>query len=362
MKARELLHPPASWDHFEDLCKKLWGEIWACEESIKKNGRNGQAQHGVDVYGLPSGRVEYCGIQCKGKDTYFGKQFTEDEIVKEIEAAKSFKPALKKLIFATTAQKDARIEEFVRVKNIESLNNELFEIDIFSWEDITDLIYDNRRTYDWYVRSLNFKSNKAVSITFHDGSTELVIKPRFKRLIPMPVPKRIIDMYKIARPPAFLTDHVQSKSINHSLDDFSIHIKNIGSDTLEEYKLIFEFKDEIQELAYTNVTVKGIVALSRVLNIPYQPLRLDNNCGSIIPERAILVGDDIFKSAKIFVKPLAKDYDVPIHWKFLAKDFKCEGVLTLKVLPLIDKGYKEVPEEEESQAVEEMVEVIESTD
>ena len=67
----------------------LWAEIWNCPET-KKNGRNGQDQHGVDVSGTPSWEVaEYYGIQCKGKDDYTHAQLTEKEIDREIEKAKS---------------------------------------------------------------------------------------------------------------------------------------------------------------------------------------------------------------------------------------------------------------------------------
>lgn len=97
------------------LCKKLWGELSNCPE-IKKNGRTGQAQHGVDVYGISAGEDAYFGIQCKGKEEYTDKQFTESEITGEISNALQFSPALKKLYFATTAVKDAPIEAFMRKK------------------------------------------------------------------------------------------------------------------------------------------------------------------------------------------------------------------------------------------------------
>jgi hypothetical protein len=137
MQAPQSLRRPTNWQDFESLCKKLWGEIWQCPE-IKKNGRAGQSQHGVDIYGIPNGEIQYYGIQCKGKDEYSNKQFTEDEIINEIEKAKAFTPSLKKFYLATTAVKDATIETFVRIKNIESINAGYFSIDIFSWEDIVD--------------------------------------------------------------------------------------------------------------------------------------------------------------------------------------------------------------------------------
>ncbi len=93
MEAPKTLRRPANWQDFESLCKKLWGEIWNCPE-IQKNGRLGQEQSGVDVYGIPFGEDEYYGIQCKGKNEYNDNQFTQKEIDDEIEKAKELDLAL----------------------------------------------------------------------------------------------------------------------------------------------------------------------------------------------------------------------------------------------------------------------------
>lgn len=182
MEAAKSLRRPTNWQDFENLCKKLWGEIWSCAE-IKKNGRAGQSQNGVDIYGIPRGETEFYGIQCKGKDEYSDKQFTEKEILKEIENAKNFKPCLKKFYFATTALKDAFIETIIREKNIEHINAGLFEVHLFSWEDIVDLIDENRHTYDWYLKSQKFKTKKEVKITFDDDLIEIERMVSFIRVI-----------------------------------------------------------------------------------------------------------------------------------------------------------------------------------
>jgi hypothetical protein len=84
---KKTIRKPENWQDFESLCKKLWGEIWACEE-IKKNGRNGQNQNGVDIYGIPKNLEHYFGIQCKGKDDYSNANLSIKEIDAEIEKAK----------------------------------------------------------------------------------------------------------------------------------------------------------------------------------------------------------------------------------------------------------------------------------
>lgn len=124
MEGKLQLRKPENWQDFERLCKVLWGEIWECPDTIKRNGRQGQAQKGVDVYGIKKGECVYRGIQCKGKDDYTNSQLTEPEIDNEIAKALLFTPKLKSFYFATTANKDAHIEEYIRKKNLESISKE----------------------------------------------------------------------------------------------------------------------------------------------------------------------------------------------------------------------------------------------
>lgn len=60
MIAPTQIRPPENWQDFELLCK-IVGEIWNCPDIIKRNGRSGQKQCGVDIYGTPNGSTEYYG-------------------------------------------------------------------------------------------------------------------------------------------------------------------------------------------------------------------------------------------------------------------------------------------------------------
>ena len=79
MKISQSLPRPENWQDFESLCKKLWGEIWSCAE-IKKNGRSGQKQAGINLYGILKGETSYFGIQCKGKDKYTGQNRKSEKL------------------------------------------------------------------------------------------------------------------------------------------------------------------------------------------------------------------------------------------------------------------------------------------
>src|ERR1700722_19093968 len=105
--------PPANWQDFELLSRDLFAAIW-CDPTTQRNGRQGQAQHGVDVFGIPSLGDQYAGVQCKGKATYFGQIVTESELSAEVEKAKSFIPPLKSFTLVTTARNDQAIQAHAR--------------------------------------------------------------------------------------------------------------------------------------------------------------------------------------------------------------------------------------------------------
>src|SRR5208337_95938 len=101
--------PPKTWQDFETLCCDFWRAIWK-DPNAKKNGRQGQEQYGVDVYGNPNQQALWAGVQCKGKDNYTDKKLTEDELRAETDKAKSFIPKLSHFTMATTGPRDAVIQ------------------------------------------------------------------------------------------------------------------------------------------------------------------------------------------------------------------------------------------------------------
>jgi len=180
---KKTIQKPENWQDFETLCKKLWGEIWGIPMKIKKNGRNGQSQAGVDVYGCPKGEANYWGIQCKGKDDYSDAKLSKKEIDREIIKAKSFQPKLDVFIFATTMNKDSEIEEYVRLKDLESRKNGDFEILLFCWEDIADLIDENQDTYNFWVANKLHKTKFDIEVYLNDFQPQHTIRPKCVRTI-----------------------------------------------------------------------------------------------------------------------------------------------------------------------------------
>jgi tetratricopeptide (TPR) repeat protein len=111
--------PPSNWQDFERNTRLMF-EYSLRDPHTQNNGRQGQAQHGVDVFGRRGGgNGPLVGVQCKGKDADYGEAVTEAELYGEVRKSESFKPPLREFILATTAPDDAKIQETARLLELE---------------------------------------------------------------------------------------------------------------------------------------------------------------------------------------------------------------------------------------------------
>ena len=336
------IRKPENWQDFESLCKKLWGEIWECAE-IKKNGRSGQNQYGVDIYGIPKFDTEYYGIQCKGKDEYSNSNLTQKEIDEEIQKAKCFAPPLKKLYFATTANKDTKVEEYIRVKNLENRNNNLFEIHLFCWEDIADLIEENKHTYDWYIKNINHKTRFSIDVSFEDKS-HLIFNPiLIKRTI-------IVDMKKFDRSlleinfnpeeqrrirseidtePQPIRHYINSTRYNRSSCVFSIKITNTGNTVIKNYRLYFQIIGN----GISGDTVDKQKSFMDFRKYTYDTFFYENSTNGIFePTKKILVQKDSTKTDEICIRPTIEEpQTVEVKWQLVSEDFDDSGSLFIQL-------------------------------
>lgn len=336
MKAKQQLRKPENWQDFESLCKKLWGEIWQCKE-IKKNGRQGQKQHGVDVYGVPKGEDSYYGIQCKGKDDYTNSQLSEEEIDTEIQKALQFKPELKKLYFATTANKDSKIKEYVRKKDIENRNGGSFEVHLYSWEDIVDLIDENKETHDWYVKSQSCQLNQSIKITFeNDADLKELHIPYQRRIIsyklrPKPIvhtqAKGKLDFSNLM----FNDPFVQDVSVDKSFGIFNLKIVNVGNTPIENYKIHLEFEGAIRKIVGPPRSRYNSGRKEHVSLNPDTFIDEDGKTGKIIPHEKIFVPNDYVSFDNIIIYP-ENDAEIQIKWKIVSADFEDTGVIVLRTV------------------------------
>lgn len=328
MEAKKQLRKPENWDDFESLCKKLWGEVWDCQE-IKRNGRKGQTQNGVDIYGIPKGQKSYCGIQCKGKDEYSQKHLSKDEIDREIELAKSFEPPLSKFYFATTANKDSKIEEYIRIKDSENRQQGFFEVHLFSWEDIVDLIDENKQTHDWYLNLQKFKQKSDAWVCFENNKNEITGKVPFcLKLTHYQLgnkPSSIFD-YTPYEPPKILINPLFSGE-NKSYFRFRIKIINIGSAPIENPKLIILANGNQQEIGD-----EYIASLLAPLNAK-NDIEFNEKEGTIFinPHRNVFAPEEEYISNVICIRPKHEGSDIELSWKLISNNFKKEGILKIRI-------------------------------
>lgn len=128
--------PPANWQDFERLCADLWRHLWK-DPYAQMNGRTGQVQCGVDIWGSPKGQRGICGIQCKGKDGGYEKTLTARQLRDEVTKARSFRPALKRFVLATSARNDVSIQKLTRELSAKHRKCKLFSVDVHGWDEIS---------------------------------------------------------------------------------------------------------------------------------------------------------------------------------------------------------------------------------
>lgn len=333
MIAPEQILPPANWQDLESLCKKLWGDLWHTD-SIKKNGKSGDTQNGVDVYAKVDGK--YQGIQCKLKEQLTEKQLNKSEIDAEIEKAKSFKPSLSKLIFATTACKNADIEEYIRIKDAENCQQDLFEIELYSWDDIVDLVMESKSAYDWYVRNIYFDKGYKAQLTIN-GKSELCLQPHYIRqpetsyyIIPQ-ISCHDWRNYELA------TKYLNNCLSRHNCFLLSFALCNIGDTMFENYRLEVRCKDIKNN--FSDVEKPNLTNKYRIRSIYDNFLYVKNYPEQIIidfepNQKKYLVQKD-YVSFNVYLTPNADAENICLEWELWAKDYHTEGEIIIKSEPII---------------------------
>jgi tetratricopeptide (TPR) repeat protein len=133
--------PPKDWPAFERATRLLFQYVLN-DPNTQNNGRPGQRQHRVDVFGKRGGGGgPLVGVQCKGKDSEYGGAVTKKELEAEVEKTEQFKPQLREFILVTTAPDDAAIQEAARLleHEVRSAGRDL-SIAVWGWGRVTQEI------------------------------------------------------------------------------------------------------------------------------------------------------------------------------------------------------------------------------
>lgn len=145
--------PPANWQDFQILTLRLVEQL--CEfATVREYGRQGQRQHGIDIYGEMPGEL-HLGIQCKEMKS--GKKLTLQLIQAEADAALAFQPGLNVFVIATTLAEDTAIHKAVTTLNSSKIYS--FKISYWSWNHFNDKLNRSSKlmeeSYKNYAKSFN---------------------------------------------------------------------------------------------------------------------------------------------------------------------------------------------------------------
>jgi len=121
---------PKNWQDFESIVCDAQAQRWK-STTLQKNGRSGQEQKGVDIYG-PDDIGRPVGIQCKR----YKPPLKLKQVTVEINKADTFKGPLTTLFIATTADYDAILQQQVRLLSDKRVANGQFAVALLFWDDI----------------------------------------------------------------------------------------------------------------------------------------------------------------------------------------------------------------------------------
>lgn len=162
--------PPKSWEEFEDICLSSAKQRWNSSK-FYANGRKGQAQNGVDIWGH-DGPAEHIGLQCK--NTLAG--ISLNLVITEISNAERFEPKLDHLYIATTAPRDASLQREVRLIATARKTVGHFQVDILFWDDLVgDLALDESVFFKHYPQFKNGADpSKAYDLKLYEEYLQLM--------------------------------------------------------------------------------------------------------------------------------------------------------------------------------------------
>lgn len=386
--------PPEDWIQFEIVCKKVWGLLWNIPNEIDLNSTNSQGQHGIDIVGIPNGEKQYFGIQCKNKRFHLKtgekNKITTALIDDEIRKAFDFVPKLKHLIIATSLYKDRKIEEYVRLKNVDHIAESKFTVQICFWEYISETIQENKQLYNWYLGQRNFVFPHRIEVLFDNRSKQKYFYPEFikeKRIYRHQTEneikqesERYCQAFENLKDFGFYTpwhqklkefftslfrrkrrlkesDLLECKILvdgkplerefperadrfadldlypSHEIHQgayFSLLIRNVGANVIEDYKLSFSLEGDFEEF------MKEIPRLTDVLHSEYprHSWKTGERTGAIQPKDNFLIQKDEFESHSFYILPRK---DIPtkviLHWELLARDYSDKGSVDLFIEP-----------------------------
>jgi hypothetical protein len=130
------LNKPKDWPAFERLCRDLYAGLLD-DVHTDLNGRGGQRQHGVDLYGTDRRSATLVGVQCKKRSATSYKRhagLTIRELAEAVRKARTFEPPLDELVILTTGPTDAALQQRARMLSLAGDEDRAMRVVVHGWE------------------------------------------------------------------------------------------------------------------------------------------------------------------------------------------------------------------------------------
>lgn len=148
---------PKNWQDFEDIVCDALALRWN-STTLQKNGRPGQKQNGVDIYG-PDDIGRAVAVQCKRYRPPLELKIATDEIGK----AEKFNGNLTTLYIATSAPHDAVLQQQVRLLSDKRVAQGKFAVGILFWDDIVRGLVLNPAVMKAHYPQITLQAQETVS-------------------------------------------------------------------------------------------------------------------------------------------------------------------------------------------------------
>jgi tetratricopeptide (TPR) repeat protein len=135
---------PTNDDDFENLCRDLLRVHWSAPH-LEIFGKRGERQFGIDILDL-GGQEPLLAAQAKLKEPH--KSLPPQDIQDEVDLAKQFDPPLGKYGILTSGKVSTQAQRKVRDINALHRAHGLFEVELFTWEKISELVRKYTEVYE----------------------------------------------------------------------------------------------------------------------------------------------------------------------------------------------------------------------
>ncbi|GAA5655000.1 hypothetical protein Brsp06_01360 [Brucella sp. NBRC 13694] len=145
---------PRNWQEFESIVRDAQAQRWK-SSTLQKNGRSGQRQKGVDIWG-PDEIGRPVGIQCKR----IKGPLNFKDVLAEVEKADKFQGQLVTLFIATTAEHDAKLQQQVRILSDKRVAQGHFSVSLLYWDEIIAGLMLNPDVFNAHYPQITLNTRK----------------------------------------------------------------------------------------------------------------------------------------------------------------------------------------------------------